>query len=77
MELPLNFTCANCAHTEPIDDHSLQAIVNARRDRVMEMLGNDGGRQRGSIAFEQVVDEDGSKKLVARRRFPGVEVKSG
>ena len=75
---PLYFTCNHCRRTEIVDDDSIQEIVNRRREQVMGMLSNDGGRHRGVLAFDQVTDPDtGEKKLVARRRLPGVEVKEG
>lgn len=72
---PVTFTCAHCGESEDLTDDSIMAIVSRRREQVMSMLSNDGGRTRGHIGFEEVRGEDGKTKLVARRRFPGVEVK--
>ncbi len=72
---PVTFTCGHCGKTEDLTDDSIMAIVDRRRDQVMGMLSQDGGRTRGHIAFDTVRDEDGKTKLVARRRFPGVEIK--
>lgn len=72
---PVTFTCAHCGRTEDLTDDSIAAIVSRRREQVMSILSNDGGRNRGHLGFETVTGEDGKTKLVARRRFPGVEVK--
>jgi len=78
MQEPLIFTCSHCGQAEELQDDSLYAIVNQRREQVMGMLSNDGNRSRGYIAFEGVKDEEtGKTRLVARRRLPGVEIKEG
>ncbi len=75
MDEPVIFTCSHCGKTEELQDDSISAIVNRRREQVMGMLNNDGGRNRGVLGFDTFTDDDGKTRLVARRRLPGVEVK--
>ncbi len=70
------FTCTNCGQQEDLSEDALETIVRMRPELVAGILSSDGGRTRGSVAFERVQDEEGKQRLVVRRRFPGVEIKS-
>lgn len=70
------FTCTGCGREETLSDESLETIVRMRPELVAGILSSDGGRTQGSVAFERVRDEEGKSKLLVRRRFPGVEIKS-